>query len=298
MNSLKLVLIAVLFVPLSVFSQQRFHRQMPPGNYSGICHIGGDDYAVVNDKAPEDGFHVFHINIDTVKGHIVAVSDKGYRSAQRPNRDMEGIAYRPSSRTLFISGESDNKIEEYLLDATPTGRRLSIPDDVVRRASRNGGLEALTYSTLHHRFYTTTEHPLDGDTLHRILTFNDQMAFVGDLYYRADAPISRKYKSGISALCSLDDGRLLVLERQIRVPRLKIGARTVVRIYEAIVSDTPIMEKRLVAELTGRLNLTSRRFANYEGLCQTADGKWVLLIADSQNRYKHVLRDWLYLLKL
>lgn len=50
-------------------------------------------------------------------------------------------------------------------------------------------------------------------------------------------------------------------------------------------------------EFRTRLNLTSRRFANYEGLCQpTSD--LLLLIADSQNRYKKVLRDWFLLLRI
>ena len=52
-----------------------------------------------------------------------------------------------------------------------------------------------------------------------------------------------------------------------------------------------ILPKRLLLEFTTRLNLTSRKFANYEGFCQPAPGL-LLLVADSQNRYKGILRDW------
>jgi len=44
-------LIAMPLVSLSVFSQQHFPKQIPAGNYSGICAIGDDCYAVVSDKS-------------------------------------------------------------------------------------------------------------------------------------------------------------------------------------------------------------------------------------------------------
>ena len=82
-----------------------------------------------------------------------------------------------------------------------------------------------------------------------------------------------------------------MLERQIRVPRLKLGASTTIRLYEVLPAEQPMLEKRLVTEFRTRLNLVSRRFANYEGLCQLSPSL-LLLIADSQNRYKGFLRDW------
>ena len=36
--------------------QQRFHKSVPPGNYSGITYLGSNRYALVSDKAEEDGF--------------------------------------------------------------------------------------------------------------------------------------------------------------------------------------------------------------------------------------------------
>ena len=284
----------LLLLPLSTLSQpQRFHRQLPAGNYSGICSIGGNRYAVVSDKASEDGFYIFSIDIDSVKNRIRGVANEGYRSSGLPNRDMEGICYRPSSQTLFISGEVDNEIYEYRLDGQRTGQRLAMPPEYYK-ASRNTGLESLAYDSVSHIFFTTTERPLPGDTMLRIQTFGDDMQPQRQYLYLPDPPISRKYFQGVSELCALADGRLLVMERQLRVPRLKIGARAVVRIYEVRPADNEVLEKHLLAEIKSRLSLTSRSFANYEGLCQPSTGR-LLLIADSQDRYRGFLRDWFLL---
>lgn len=276
--------------------RQRFHHDLPAGNYSGLCPIGGGRYAVVSDKAPEDGFYIFRIAVDSVRGRIAGVENEGYRSSGLPNRDMEGICYCPSSETLFISGEKDNEVYEYRLDGQRTGRRLAMPREYAK-AGRNYGLESLAYDSVTRRFFTTTERPLPGDTLLRIQTFGDDLLPQRQYLYRPDAPISRKWFHGVSELCALPDGRLLVLERQLRVPKLKIGARSVVRIYETRPADGGVLEKHLVAEVKGRVNLTARSFANYEALCQPYPGL-LLLMADSQNRYRGMLRDWLLTMRL
>lgn len=287
------MLIAVLLVPLSAFSQQRFPKVIPAGNYSGVCAIGDDRYAVVSDKAPTDGFFVFRLEVDSLRGRIVSVANEGYRSSGLPNCDMEAICYFPPAGTVFIANEQHNEVNEYTLDGQRTGRRLEVPEDV-RLANHNYGLESLCYDASRHRFYTTTERPLKGESSLRILAFDDDLHLAETYLYEPDAPVSRKYFHGVSELCALGDGRLLVLERQIRVPRLKLGARTVVRLYEVVPSGDTHLQKRLTHEVKTRLSLTSRKFANYEGLC-TLPGGWLLLMADSQNRFKGVLRDWLLL---
>ena len=171
----KISIIAALFVvPLFIFAQrqQHFKKQLPAGNYSGICAIGKGLFVIVNDKAEMDGFHVVSIEMDTVKHRITSLKDLGYRSSGLPNRDMEGICFRPSTQTVFISGEADNEVYEYSLDGQRTGRQFDMPDDI-RRAQRNAGLESLTYDARNHLFYTTTERPLKGDSLVHILVFGD-----------------------------------------------------------------------------------------------------------------------------
>lgn len=323
MNMNRILIIAALsVVPLFISAQrqQQFRKLMPKGNYSGICPLGNGRYALVDDKAKSDGFRLAAISIDTTRQRITAVEDLGYRSSGLPNRDMEGICYRPSTQTLFISGEADNEVYEYTLDGQRTGRRLEMPTDI-KRASHNYGLEALTYDARRHLFYAMTERPLPGEQVVRLMVFGDDLRLKHVYLYEPDAPISRKHVYGVSALCALSDGRLLVMERQIRVPKLKVGAKTLTRIYEVGLNDEKqtakqdstkqqgstkqqdstkqqaptkgqdLLKKKLVTEFRTRLTITSRKFANFEGFCQVSPSL-LLLIADSQNQYKGVLRDW------
>lgn len=290
-------LIILLSFAMPTRAQQYFPRQIPAGNYSGICHLGDGLFAVVDDKNKEDGFYLFRFTIDTQSRRITAASNEGYRSSGLPNRDMEGICYRPSTRTLFISGEKDKEVFEYTLDGQRTGKKLNMPAPF-KRARSNQGIEALTYDTLAHQFYITTECPLPDDTVLRLQAFGDDMQPRQQYLYKPDKPIKPKYRQGVSALCATGDGRLLVLERQIYIPPRKINAQTVISIYE--VRPTPdenLLTKKLVNKFTTRLTLTNRKFANYEGMCALSP-TLLLLVADSQNQYKNVLRDWFLLLSL
>ena len=171
-----------------------------------------------------------------------------------------------------------------------------MPDNI-KRASHNYGLEALTYDAVNHLFYTATERPLPGDTLIRLLAFGDDLQLKREYLYQPDQPLSPKHIYGVSEVCALSDGRLLVMERQIRVPRLKIGASTLTRIYEVTPGSDEHLQKQLVTEFRTRLSITSRKFANFEGLCQVSPSL-LLLIADSQNQYKGFLRDWFRLITI
>lgn len=299
-----LLILLMALIPTTAVAQQRFHRYLPAGNYSGICPLGDDRYAVVSDKEAYDGFFVFRLAIDTEKGRITEAENLGYRSSGLPGRDMEGVCYVPSTNTVFISGESDNEVYEYTLDGQRTGRRLAMPSEY-KRARANLGLEALAYDAVAHRFYTTTERPLQGDNLLRIQSFGDDLQPQQQYLYQPDEPLSPKYYHGVAELLATGDGRLLVLERQLRIPRLKLGAKCVVSIYEVTIpheadvsaGSLTTLEKRLVVSFKTRLTLTGRKFANYEGMCQPAPG-WLLLVADSQGQYRGVIRDWFTLLPM
>ena len=282
---------------LSVFSQQHFPRQIPAGNYSGICSIGDGLFAVVDDKHREDGFYLFRFDIDMQNNRITKAENMGYRSCGLANRDMEGICYRPSSRTLFISGEADNEVLEYDLEGKRTGRKLNMPARF-KQAGSNQGIEALTYDTLSHQFFLTTERPLPGDSLLRIQAFNDNLQPTHQYLYEPDHGLSPKHTHGVSALCAMGDGRLLVLERQVRVPRMRLDATTVISIYEVRPAQNEnMLTKKLVSKFHTRLTVLNRKFANYEGMCALSPNL-LLLVADSQNQYKGVLRDWFLLLSL
>lgn len=131
--------------------------------------------------------------------------------------------------------------------------------------------------------------------------------------YQMDQPSTHKkadiYVMGVSELCALPDGQLLVLEREAFIPKIKIGAFCKCKLYlinplnseefsmkENFSSDTPFLKKRLLAEWKTGLSLSKRSFANYEGMCL---GPWledgsqvVILLSDSQDQYAGVLKDW------
>ena len=293
--------------------QQKFRSSVPPGNYSGIAHIGGNRYAVVSDKSPEDGFYIFRIDIDTQSGKIKTVENEGYMSACRPNRDMEGVAWFPVAGTVFVSGESDNEVLEYALDGSLTGRRLAMPQEFLT-AIGNYGLEALTYNAATHRFWTTSESTLPADGMQasagstvrnvlRLQSFGDDLNPAGQYLYEMDVPTAsrkpRHYAMGVSGLCALDDGRLIVLEREFFVASAGLGSYVRCKLYVVDPASAPSgtrLHKKLLLGFRTRLTLFGRSLANYEGIClgpRLDDGSRVLLlVSDSQSGYRGVLKDW------
>lgn len=297
---------------VKVHRQRSFRKTVPAGNYSGITSLGADRYAVVDDKAPDDGFAIFRIDIDTVSGKILDVVHEGYRSSGTSGRDMEAVAFFPPAGTVFVSGERDNSIMEYALDGRHTGRILSLPSDFAS-ATQAYGLESLTYSAVTHRFWTTTESTLrqDGPQASatngvrnrlRLQSFDDSLMPAEQYFYEMDKPEAhaeaRLYAMGVSELCALDDGRLIVLEREFFVPKRLIGAWVRCKLFvvnpQSVHPGTTLDKVELVKFKT-RLNLFNYGLANYEGLCvgpRLSDGSVVLImVSDSQNRYRGVLKD-------
>ncbi len=312
-----LFLLSVAYVPLNaqigLLNQQvYFKNSVPAGNYSGLSRIGGNRYVVVNDKPKNDGFDIFHIDIDSITGEIANVRRVGSLSSGRAGtRDGEGIAYFKPANTVFISGETDNRVLEYDMDGQLTGRELKLPS-VINGPLGNYGLESLTYNAHTHRFWTTTEStlPQDGQQANavngirnrlRLMSFDDNLNYCSTIDYIMDTPLStrpaRIYADGVSDLCALDDGRLLVLEREAWVPRAYLGAWVVNRVYCIDTKDkTRPAQKKLVAMWRTSFNLIHKDFANYEGMCVgpvLADGRQVIILcADSQNQEGQLLRDW------
>ncbi len=327
MKRLIYMAIAALFVPLLSFSQtedsvltvtkvhrqQSFGRTVPHGDYSGIAYIGNDRYAVVSDKSAEDGFFIFHIVIDSITGRIKSVANEGFRSAAQPNRDQEGVAYVPETGTVFISGEGDNRIKEYALDGTLTGRELQIPQ-VFASATSNYGFESLTYNATTKLFWTTTESTLPSDGSQatpenrvrnrlRLQSFGDDLQPHDQYFYEMDAPVADapagSYAMGVSELCALDDGSIIVLEREFFVAKGKLGSFANCKlyiVYPTLAVPGSLLTKRLLLEFRTKLTLVNFGIANYEGMClgpRLSNGQQVLLmVSDSQSGYKGVLKDW------
>lgn len=302
-----------------------FPLTVPAGNYSGIAWTGDSTYVVVDDKSPTDGFYTFYINIDSITGTITSVRRGDFHASTLASRDGEGIVWNPHTQRIWMGGETDNEIREYHIDGSLTGRRLPLSERM-RKCAPNYGYESLGYNPVTRRYWTMTEStlPMDGNVATstngvsnrlRLQAFDDSLHAVGQWAYLMDAPHARheasNYAMGVSEVCALDDGRVIVLEREFYVPKIKLGAFVRCKLYvvdpeadaEARVEeDKPLadgqhwLQKTLLRDWTTRLTLFGRNIANYEGMClgpTLADGRRVLvLVSDSQAQYAGVLRDW------
>ena len=298
---------------VTVLKQRKFPKTVSAGNYSGITWLGGTSYAVANDKSPTAGFYLMTIETDSITGELLTVREDTFLTSGQPNRDEEGICYVPYSQTVFVSGEEDQEILEYNLQGRLTGRKLSIPE-VFKSAYSNGGFEALTYQAQTHRFWTTSEFTLkvDGqkptierkiDNRLRLQSFGDDLQPKEQYWYETDSTAIKKKKGrsilGVSGLSALDDGRIVVLEREMYFPKKQIGSYCLVKLYMVNPSHQQpgeMLNKTLLTEFRTKMNLARRNFANYEGICvgpKLADGRQLLvLICDSQDQYRGVMKDW------
>lgn len=302
------------------------------GNYSGITHIKDNLYAVVSDKESTDGFYLFDIDIDENDGKIISVSRNDsifgnntpqvYKNSKICTRDCEGIAYRKSSNTLFISGEGDQKILEYAMSGQPTGKELEIPEIYsINNIQPNYGFEALTYDDITRKFWTCTESALkkdlvsrDGkqDIVVRLQSFDDKLQPYKQYAYKLEHPEKEKtsetYAFGISELTALDNGKIIVMEREFHVTKSKLGSSVIIKLFVVdpsecksinddtdirLLDDEQILKKTPLASFKTHLNLTSQNIANYEGMClgpKLKDGRQTLiLINDSQAGYGNSL---------
>jgi hypothetical protein len=314
------ILMTLILAPLmlmaqeaTVLKQHKFPKTVPAGNYSGIAWMGGNRYAVANDKSPTTGFYLMTIDIDSIAGEILSVRLDTFLTCGQPTRDEEGVCYMPQNQTVFVSGERDQEILEFNLQGQLTGRKLNIPE-VFKTAYSNRGFEALTYQQKTHRFWTTSESTLqaDGDkpTIDkkirnhlRFQSFGDDLQPKEQYWYMTDSATVKKRKGtsimGVGGLAALEDGRIVVLERELYFPKKQIGSYCLVKLYIVDPSQHQPgeeLKKTLLTTFRTRFNLTRRNFANYEGICvgpKLADGRQLLLlICDSQNQYKGVMRDW------
>ena len=312
--------ISLVLAPLTLMAQEAtlhkqraFPKTVSAGNYSGITWLGGTKYAIANDKSPTAGFYLMTIETDSLTGELLMVREDSFLTSGLPNRDEEGICYMPQNQTVFVSGEEDQEILEYNLQGQLTGRKLKIPE-VFKTAYSNGGFEALTYQEKTHRFWTTTEFTLKADgekpTISRkiknrlrLQSFGDDLQPKEQYWYETDSAMTRKHKGrsilGVSGLAALEDGRIVVLEREMYFPKKQIGSYDLVRLYLVDPSQHQsgeVLEKTLLTTFRTKVNLTRRSFANYEGICvgpKLSDGRQLLiLVCDSQNQYRGVMKDW------
>lgn len=282
------------------------------GEYSGISYIGGTQYAVVHDKLNGGGIVLYDITINN-DGSVGTVSKSvpsGTSSSAVTNMDNEGVAYVPGTPgTLFVSAEADQSIREYDLTGVPTGRSLTVPEDLgVGKITSNKGFEALTYNAMTGLFWTTTESELAKDAakpgLLRLQSFGNDLKAAGRYLYQMDAPsktseeaaAATSYVFGVPALAALDDGRIIVLEREVYVGSgsevFNSFTKTNLYVVKPSSDGSGILRKSLLKSFT----TGPSSFANYEGMCvgpTLSDGsKTLVLIPDSQSGSSGLTKEY------
>lgn len=288
-----------------------------PGNYSAITPVEENVYAIVDDKDATDGYKLLQLQFDDRKAKVLSaqlIEPEGMAKRRSEGtglmRDCEGACFFPAAGTVFVSGETYQDILEYDQKGNPTGRQLSVPESMSRQCiAPNQGFESLTYNAEQHRFWTTTEGSLLADSSShvrlRLLSFDDELQPSLSYVYQMDDPIKKKKNPnsayGVASMLALDNGKLLVLEREAYSPKWKVGAFVNHKIYVvdlsqakpvslaqpmSQVTDDQVVRKELLVEFKTRLNVFRRNLANFEGMClgpRLADGRqMLLLIADSQ----------------
>ncbi len=323
--------------PLSrVLPQQALQQwNIPAGNYSGITPLGRQYYAVVSDKASGLGYFVWHIQQDSLTGQVQRVSNCGFRPLLRPasllhsspsssiSTDIEDIVFDAARGALWVANEGAQTLTAYDTLTQQNISALAIPSYFSKDSIyENLGFEALTYDPRVQMWCSTSESPLRCDAVQRpenlpsTVPLNLRLTFwdttykpIGFLPYQmAAAQLSqqaRYYLHGVPALCLLPNGALLVMERELSVPRFYVGAKCSIRlrlipktelsrIYAAAnvssnaqsLRHTPLASSNLlvggvenlgrssspvsapeVASWHTRLDVFHRNLANYEGCC-------------------------------
>ena len=209
-----------------------------------------------------------------------------------PNYNFESLAFDPVHQYLWTIPESTLRKDGQ--PATPQNgltnqlRLMRLDWGKMKEDSNKEEYSEQVSSKKDSRYMTTYAYQMDQPSTHK----------------KADI-----YVMGVSELCALPDGQLLVLEREAFIPKIKIGAFCKCKLYlinplnseefsmkEKFSSDTPFLKKRLLTEWKTGLSLSKRSFANYEGMClgpMLEDGSQVvILLSDSQDQYAGVLKDW------
>ncbi len=179
-----------------------------------------------------------------------------------------------------------------------TGRQIS-PTPLYNNLPGNLGLEALSYNDSTQTLWTCNE---SGNVI--VQSYDADLQPLLHYPYTLDAPLADQtkaafYAHGIGTICALDDGTLLVLEREFYVPKKKLGSFVNCKLFHFKPGET---KKELLASWRTSLTLFKQDIANYEGMClgpRLKDGSRVLiLVADSQDQYHGVLKDWIKTIRI
>ena len=195
---------------------------------SGITYVGGSTYYAVGDNGASSIWEVT-ASIDTATGRLTgSPSVTGSIAAAGMGSDSEGIAYRATTSSFFISDEVASSITEFGQASGSTLGSVSVPA-IYQPANvqSNMGLESLAWGA--GGLWTANEEALvpDGALSNattgswvRIQQFDTSLTAVGQWGYQTDPitamnPFITAERSGVVDILPWSSTELLVLEREL-----------------------------------------------------------------------------------
>lgn len=279
-----------------------------PEGLSGITYAGGTQYYAVNDSGGR--LSPINIAVDLTSGAITSVVFDA--AITLGGTDIEGVAYNRARNSVWVSDETGATIKEYSLSGALLDD-VAVP--VVFKSYRpNFSLESLTVRGDGLEMWTCNEEALynaergvdDGplstaltgtvvrlqrfarDSVYGVWGAEGQWAYVTEPY-GAGNPYIAEERSGVSDLCVLPDGTLLVLERRlggVKMPTFTSGIFQVDFSGATDVSDMLSLNGATYTRVAKK-ELWSRNFSmafNFEGIALGPklenDAFSLILIAD------------------
>jgi hypothetical protein len=164
--------------------------------------------------------------VNTATGHVTSGSVTGSISAPQLGTDSEGIAFRSTTNSVFVSDEVASTIKEFSIATGVQLSSVTVPA-VYNNVVNNMGLEGLSLGA--GKLWTANEEALSNDgpqsttsagSWVRLQRFDGTMSLDGQWAYRTDpisamSPFTTAERSGVSDVLALPTGGLLVLEREL-----------------------------------------------------------------------------------
>lgn len=265
-----------------------FMRDEKPEGLSALSRIEGNRYYSVDDRGGI--LYELEISFDEKNADGTCKVVRSVRLEGR--RDLEGCAYDPLEKRVWVSDEHDSSIRQFDPNTGKETARVVVPEVFLKNVVPNRSFEGLALSPDGLRLYAVNEDTLrcDGpvaDELHGGLVRIQEFVREGagrtwmptrQFFYPTDKVDGEKFNglavSGVAALCVPDDGTLLVLEREMSCKNPLFPSFRG-RLYDfALTESEKTVAKRLVWD-------GDTMFSNYEGMAlgpRLQDGSRALVL--------------------
>jgi len=271
-------------------------RASGPANLTGVTYAGGNRFYVVADSSGSRGLYEMTAEFSS-DGKTVSSPSFGPRVELTSVSDPEGVAYDPGSGCVWVADEGTQAIVEFDPTTGAARRHVDLPG-ILRRNAADRGLKALTLSGDGLVLWAANGEALTCDgapssyyapTVVRLVKFSRpridadwtlsaMYAYMTDVWHQP-YDIGGTGRRGISDLCALPDGSLLVLERErsaydvanyyaavYRLTAHGLGLATDVKALDSLADVsrwTPVAKELLYEQLPA----PDARMLNLEGLC-------------------------------